>query len=141
MRLRLPKALALIAAALLIAGCDDDPTGIQGPFTFRILIQVGGASRDLLVPGEDIEVEVGQRLLMNVQVLDARGVPPAIQTETVGETTNPRVLESTGATFDDEQDLARFTFRAREAGVSALGFVNPRAQLQTTILVRVEEPE
>lgn len=141
MRLRLPKTALIVATALLIAGCDDDPTGIQGPFTFRILIQVGGASRDLLIPGEDIELEVGQRLLMNVQVLDARGFPPAIQTETVGETTNPRVLESTGATFDDEQDLARFTFRAREAGVAALGFVNPRAQLQTTILVRVEEPQ
>lgn len=141
MRLRLPKALALIAAALLIAGCDDDPTGIQGPFTFRVLIQVGGASQDLLVPGEDIEVEVGQRLLVKVQVLDSRGVPPAIQTETVGETTNPRVLESTGAMFDDEEDLARFTFQAREAGVAPLGFVNPRAQVQRTILVRVEDPE
>lgn len=141
MRSRLPTTLLAIAVgALLFAGCDDDPTGVEGPFTFRILVQVGGATQDLLLPGQDIEVEVGQRLLVKVQVLDARGVPPPIQTQTVGETTNPRVLESTGATFDDQEDLARFTFRANEAGVAPLGFVNGQAQLQVTIIVRVEEP-
>lgn len=142
MRLRLPKSLLPVAvAASLAAGCDEDPAGLEGPFTFRILTQVGGATQDLLLPGEDIELEVGQRLLVKVQVLNASGEPPPIQTETVGETTNPRVLESTGAEFDDQERLARFTFRANEAGIAPLGFVNPRAGLQVTILVRVEDPQ
>jgi len=138
--IRFPGTLiALASVAVLVAACDDDPVGIEGPFSFNIIVQMGNAPQDVLIPGQEVEVEVGEGLLIKVQVLDSRGNPPGFQTETFAENNNTRVLESIGASFDDEEELARFTFRGREPGIAPLAFANPSAMIQTTLVVRVVE--
>lgn len=140
MSIRFPGTLiALASVAVLVAACDDDPVGIEGPFSFNVIVQRGGEPQDVLIPGRQIEVEVGQGLLIKVQVLDSRGNPPGFQTETFAENSNTRVLESLGATFDDEEDLARFTFRGLEPGIAPLAFANPTAMIQIVVVVRVVE--
>lgn len=140
MSIRIPGTLvALASVAVLVAACDDDPVGIEGPFSFNLIVQTGDAAQDVLVPGREIEIEVGQGMLIKVQVLDSRGNPPGIQAETFADNSNPRVLESVGASFDDEEDLARFTFRGLEPGIAPLAFSNPSAMIQAIVVVRVVE--
>lgn len=135
-----PRAVIGLVAlgwGALGTACVDTPAAPEGPFTLRIAAQVGETGRAVLEPGEDVEMAVGETLVLEVQVLGGDGSPASVQSSTVGETSNPRVLPGVGAVFDVDRSLARFVFTGRSPGVSAVGFENAPAELGTVVLVRV----
>lgn len=122
----------------LLTACNDVSTepGLQAPFRFVVLAGVDGETADLLGDGEAIELSAGDRLLVRLQIVDARGNDTPSQNSTVGRATNPNLVKL-GEIFQVSANLLEFFFEATSAGSSTLVFENPQIGISRVILVQI----
>lgn len=120
------------------SACNDVTTepGLQAPFRFVVQTSVGGESADILGHGEQIELVTGERLLVRLQVVDARGNDTPGQNGTLGRATNPRLIKL-GEIFQVSNNLLEFFFEAVSSGTSSLVFENQQMGISRVILVRI----